>query len=102
MGKVITLHLSVHLFSEVPTLAGGTFPGFGGLTGGSPFSSLRVPILARGTYPDLGTYLSWGTYPWLLSNVKLSKRCQVVKKLSNVKKSNIWTMEEVHTKNELT
>ena len=26
-------------------------------------------------------------------------RCQVVKKMSNIKKSNIWTMEEVHTKN---
>ena len=29
-------------------------------------------------------------------DVKLSKRCQVVKKMSNVKKSNTWTMEEVH------
>ena len=26
------------------------------------------------------------------------KRCQVVKKISNVKKSNTWTMEEVHKK----
>ena len=26
------------------------------------------------------------------------KRCQVVKKMSNVKKSNTWTMEEVHKK----
>ena len=32
-------------------------------------------------------------------DVKLSKRCQVVKKMSNVKKSNTWTMEEVHKKN---
>ena len=31
-------------------------------------------------------------------DVKLSKRCQVVKKMSNVKKSNTWTMEEVHKK----
>ena len=31
-------------------------------------------------------------------NVKLLKRCQVVKKMSNVKKSNIWTMQEVHKK----
>ena len=30
------------------------------------------------------------------------KRCQVVKKMSNVKKSNTWTMEEVHKKNKLT
>ena len=30
--------------------------------------------------------------------VKLLKKCQVVKKMSNVKKSNIWTMEEVHKK----
>ena len=29
-------------------------------------------------------------------DVKLSKRCQVVKKMSNVKKSNMQTMEEVH------
>ena len=29
---------------------------------------------------------------------KMSKRCQVVKKMSNVKKSNTWTMEEVHKK----
>ena len=29
-------------------------------------------------------------------DVKLSKRYQVVKKMSNVKKSNTWTMEEVH------
>ena len=35
-------------------------------------------------------------------DVKLSKRCQVVKKMSNVKKSNTWTMEEVHKKNKLT
>ena len=34
--------------------------------------------------------------------VKLSKRCQVVKKMSNVKKSNTQTMEEVHKKNKLT
>ena len=33
-----------------------------------------------------------------LKDVKLSKRCQVVKKMSNVKKSNTWTMEEVHKK----
>ena len=31
-------------------------------------------------------------------DVKLSKRCQVVKKMSNVKKSNTCTMEEVHKK----
>ena len=31
-------------------------------------------------------------------DVKLSKRSQVVKKMSNVKKSNTWTMEEVHKK----
>ena len=31
-------------------------------------------------------------------DVKLPKRCQVVKKMSNVKKSNTWTMEEVHKK----
>ena len=31
-------------------------------------------------------------------NVNLSKRCQVVKKMSNVKTSNTWTMEEVHKK----
>ena len=31
-------------------------------------------------------------------DVKLSKRCQVVKKMSNIKKSNTWTMEEVHKK----
>ena len=35
-------------------------------------------------------------------DVKLSKRCQVVKKMSNVKKLNTWTMEEVHQKNKLT
>ena len=35
-------------------------------------------------------------------DVKLSKRCQVAKKMSNVKKSNTWTMEEVHKKNKLT
>ena len=28
----------------------------------------------------------------------MSKRCQVVKKMSNVKKSNTQTMEEVHKK----
>ena len=31
-------------------------------------------------------------------DVKLLKRCQVVKKMSNVKKSNTWTMEEFHKK----
>ena len=34
-------------------------------------------------------------------DVKLSKRCQVVKKMSNVKKSNTWTMEEVHKKKQI-
>ena len=34
--------------------------------------------------------------------VKLSKRCQVVKKMSNVRKSNTQTMEEVHKKNKFT
>ena len=55
---------SIH--SGVPTLAGGTYHGFfgGNLPGGSPYSGLRVPILARGTYPDLGTYLCWGYLPW--------------------------------------
>ena len=33
--------------------------------------------------------------------VKLSKRCQVVKKMSNVKKSNTWTMEEVQKKKKI-
>ena len=34
-------------------------------------------------------------------DVKSSKTSQIVKKMSNVKKSNTWTMEEVH-KNKLT
>ena len=36
--------------------------------------------------------------PYVKKDVKLSKRCQAVKKMSNVKKSNTWTMEEVHKK----
>ena len=32
----------------------------------------------------------------------MSKRCQIVKKMSNVKKSNIWTVQEVHRKNKVT
>ena len=35
-------------------------------------------------------------------DVKMSKRCQNVKEMSNVKKSNTQTMEEVHKKNKLT
>ena len=35
-------------------------------------------------------------------DVKLSKRCQVVKKMSNVKKSNTLTMEEVYKINKFT
>ena len=35
-------------------------------------------------------------------DVKMSKRCQNVKKMSNVKKSNTQTMEEVHKKNKFT
>ena len=44
-------------------------------------------------------------------DVKMSKRCQNVKKMSNyqkdvkltnVKKSNLWTMKEVHKNNKLT
>ena len=31
-------------------------------------------------------------------DIKLSKRCQVVQKMSHVKKSNMWTMEKVHKK----
>ena len=34
-------------------------------------------------------------------DVKLSKRCEVVKKMSNVKKSNTWTMEEFHKKKKI-
>ena len=41
-------------------------------------------------------------FPYVKKDVKLSQRCQVVKKMSNVKKSNTWTMEEVHKKNKLT
>ena len=33
------------------------------------------------------------------NDVKISKRCQNVKKMSNVKKSNTQTMEEVHKNN---
>ena len=42
--------------------------------------------------------------PMCQKDVKLSKRCkvvkkcQVVKKMLNIKKSNTWTMEEVHKK----
>ena len=58
-------------------------------------------MLARGTYPDLGTYLSWGVptlargevpilsrgyLPWLGSNVKLSTKCQLIKKMSSYQK----------------
>ena len=32
----------------------------------------------------------------------MSKRCQIVKKMSNVKESNTWTMEEIYKKIELT
>ena len=63
-----------------------------------------------------GIHGQWGTGVWdtwamgpmgnLLpeyqKDVKLSKRCHVVKKMSNVKKSNNYTMEEVHKKNKLT
>ena len=45
------------------------------------------------------TYLS--TFPiahMSKKDVKLSTRCQVVKKMSNVKESSTWTMEEVHKK----
>ena len=31
-----------------------------------------------------------------MSCIKMSKRCQIVKKISNVKKPNSWTREEVH------
>ena len=37
-----------------------------------------------------------------LKDVKMSKRCQNVKKMSNVKKSNTQTMEKVHKKNKFT
>ena len=57
---------------------------------------LGVPTLARGEVPTLaGGYLPWlgGTYldqggylPWLGSNVKLSTKCQVVKKMSSCQK----------------
>ena len=33
-----------------------------------------------------------------LKDVKMSKSCQIVKKMSNVKKSNTQTLEEVHKK----
>ena len=48
------------------------------------------------------TTLTISHCPYVKKDVKLSKRCQVVNKMSNVKKSNTWTMEEVHKKNKLT
>ena len=36
--------------------------------------------------------------PYVKKDVKLSKSYQVVKKMSIVKKSNTWTMEEGHKK----
>ena len=57
---------------------------------------------------DTGVWATWAMGPMgdLLpkyqKDVKLSKRCQVVKKMSNVKKSNTYTMEEVHKKIKLT
>ena len=59
-----------------------------------------------------GVHGQWGTGVWVIGHVgngahgrfapKMSKRCQVVKKMSNVKNSNTWTMEEVHKKIKLT
>ena len=38
-------------------------------------------------------------FPWLMGHIgDGAAKCQVVKKMSNVKKSNTWTMEEVHKK----
>ena len=56
----------------------------------------------------------WGSMKNSIKDVKMSKRCQNVKKMSkcqkdvkcqkmsNVKKSNTQTMEEVHKKNKFT
>ena len=40
----------------------------------------------------------WSHHPCPSIMCQNVKRCQVVKKMSNVKKSNTWTMEEVHKK----
>ena len=87
----------------VLSLARGTYPSLGGIylgQGGTllgwryvlcleyPSLAGELPTFARGYLPWLVRYLPWpgGTYP------------QVVKKMSNVKKSNTWTMEEVPKK----
>ena len=48
------------------------------------------------------TMISLCPCPYVKKDVKLSKRCQAVKKMSScqkdVKKSNTWTMEEVQKK----
>ena len=104
---------SIH--SGVPTLSRGTYPGFGGdLPWESPYPGLGylcwlgvpiltwVPTFVGGTYPGkrrgtylAGGYLPWlgGTYlhqegylPWLESNVKLSIKCQLSKKMSSCQK----------------
>ena len=65
---------------------------------GTPSLSLTLTVIPLCPCPI--AHVSY--CPYVKIDVKLSKRCQVVKKMSNVKKSNTWTMEEVHKKNKLT
>ena len=60
----------------------------------APSSRCSISIFSINHDTHLPTYVK--------KDVKLSKRCQVVKKMSNVKKSNTLTMEEVHKKNKFT
>ena len=70
----------------------------------------RVPTLARECtfLGNLTEYFSLESVMVLKEYFSLGgcatpvKICQVVKNMSNIKRSNIWTMEEVHTKSKLT
>ena len=63
----------------------------------APSKSSRYWYYSLNTWPCTWSHMLT-MWPYYKTCVKMSKRYQVVKKMSNVKKSNTWTMEVVHKK----
>ena len=92
MGLILTLTGVTYLsWGYLPLIGGGYLPWSGGCTF---LGDLRKYFSLGGCDGPERIFL-FGRMCW---PCQMSKKCEVVKKMSNFKKSNIWTMQEVHKK----